>query len=95
MEETNRELVKDNAEKMGREASVSGTGEGKQFGPGLASGSLPSVFFPLLPCWWWNFSFHQVQIKVSSEISLYGIHSHKYFLLVPLSPYDCYDFVPS
>lgn len=50
MEETNRELVKDNAEKMGREASVSGTGEGKQFGPGLASGSLPSVFFPLLPC---------------------------------------------
>lgn len=49
MEETKREFIKDNTKNMGREAPVSGTGKGKQFGPGLASGSL-SVFFPLLPC---------------------------------------------
>lgn len=49
MEETKRELIED-TKKMGREAPVSGTGKGKQFGPGLASESLLSGFFPLLPC---------------------------------------------
>lgn len=95
MEETKRELIKE-TKKMGREAPVSGTGKGKQFGPGLASGSLLSVFFPLLPCWWWNFrlvdgSFQQVQMQVSSESSPFGICSHKYFLVVSLSLYDFYS----
>lgn len=40
MEETKRELIKDNTIKMGREALASGTGKGKQFGLGLASGCL-------------------------------------------------------
>lgn len=49
MDEIKQELIKD-TKKMGREAPVSGTGKGKQFGPGLSSGSLLSVFFPLLAC---------------------------------------------